>query len=93
MTVTPIGPVSLNTWRMVPSLPAVSTPCSTTSSARLPFGEQLVLQVVDGFAVLLALVLRDLAVREGRGVGGIAPGQMRALAGRDAELGARGLGH
>ena len=36
VTVTPSGPVSLNTCLMVPSLPAVSVPCSTTSSARLP---------------------------------------------------------
>ena len=35
VTVTPSGPVSLNTWRMVPSLPAVSMPCRITSSACL----------------------------------------------------------
>src|SRR5215468_2059682 len=36
VTVTPRGPVSLKTWSMVPYLPAVSVPCTTTSSARLP---------------------------------------------------------
>ena len=76
---------------MVPSLPAVSMPCSTTSRARLPSAYSLSCSSLMISPSSSALLLGRLAVGEGRGVGGIAAGKMRALARREAEAGGEGV--
>ena len=59
----------------------------------LAFGVQPVLQPVDGFAVLHALLLGGLAVGERLEIGRIAAAEVGALSRLDAKLCGEGFGH